>query len=83
MNVNHVRQMSIPATVHALTKAIYRTASHSPEFMAGEHSILKGHMHHRAFPCPFAMGTAQADAFFAGAEEGRRVWSDIVAAENS
>jgi hypothetical protein len=47
----------------------------SEAYKLGARELLK----HRAigvkFRCPYTLGTAEADAFFAGSDEGRMIWS--------
>jgi hypothetical protein len=47
----------------------------SDAYKLGAKELLK----HRAmgvkFRCPYKLGTAEADAFFSGSDEGRMIWS--------
>jgi hypothetical protein len=45
----------------------------SPEYKAGMRAVLENRLHGRPIHCPFTLGTAAADAFFAGFAEGRAI----------
>ena len=46
----------------------------SDEYKAGVIAILSYRITGQKIPRPYAMGTAQADAFYAGTDEGHRLW---------
>lgn len=50
----------------------------SDEYKAGARAVLMFLLEGAPMPRPFEMGTAQADAFYAGVDEGRGVWSRAV-----
>lgn len=47
----------------------------SAEYKAGARAALAFLIEGVPMRCPFDIGTVQADAFYAGADEGRGVWS--------
>lgn len=49
-------------------------APRSVEYMAGVRALLTCRVYACRFFCPHMVGTAQADAFYAGADEGRALW---------
>lgn len=49
----------------------------SPEYKAGARATLEHRIHQRPARCPHNLGTAQADAWFAGVDEGRAIWIRI------
>lgn len=46
----------------------------SDEYKAGVLAVLRFRIDGQKIPHPYAMGTAQADAFYAGTDEGHRLW---------
>jgi len=46
----------------------------SAEYKAGARSVLNYRYKGAGIRCPHPMGTAQADAFYAGVDEGHRIW---------
>ena len=46
----------------------------SAEYRAGCRAALNFRIAHRPVPASYAAGTAAADAFFAGVEEGHAIW---------
>ncbi|MBT2795363.1 hypothetical protein [Paraburkholderia strydomiana] len=53
----------------------------SPEFKQSARDVRVAHKEGSALPAiPFKVGTAQADAYLAGREERRIVWSTMAAA---
>lgn len=48
----------------------------SNEYVAGIRCVLEYRALGRAVALPFAVGTAQADAWYAGLEEGNRLWRE-------
>lgn len=64
------------ATVHAIVTQAFAPCRcpRSVEYRAGVTDLL---MHRALGPrlaCPYTLGTAQADAWFAGVEEGKALW---------
>lgn len=63
--------------VERLMHAAFNTARDPRSFAykLGAQELLK----HRAmgvkFVCPYTLGTAEADAFFSGSDEGRMIWT--------
>lgn len=51
----------------------------SPEYSAGARAALLQRFVGKPFACPHKEGTAEADAFFSGADEGRRLHADHLA----
>jgi hypothetical protein len=49
----------------------------SPEYKAGVRSILDWRINGAQPALPYALGTAQADAYFAGQEEGGAIWRSL------
>ncbi|SAL07224.1 hypothetical protein AWB78_08482 [Caballeronia calidae] len=49
----------------------------SPEYKAGVRSILNLRVGGIPVPLPYELGTAQADAYFAGQNEGHRIWRKL------
>lgn len=55
----------------------YRTPR-SDEYKAGIRAVLEYRIHGVCMtPPPWQVGTAQADAYFAGTDEGHRVWRSL------
>ncbi len=50
----------------------------SSEYTVGVRALLLGRLVRRPLACPYKLGTAAADAFFAGVDEGSRIWADYV-----
>lgn len=46
----------------------------SDAYKAGVRGALTFRMEHRHVDCPYALGTAEADAYFAGCDEGHHIW---------
>ena len=46
----------------------------SAEYKAGVRALLDQRVGRGRLACPYPAGTAQADAFYAGADEGRVLW---------
>jgi hypothetical protein len=46
----------------------------SDEYKEGVIATLSYHITGQKMPRPYAMGTVQADAFYAGVDEGHRLW---------
>lgn len=46
----------------------------SDEYKAGVRATLRFRFQGQAVKCPYALGTAQADAFFSGIDEGNLIW---------
>ena len=46
----------------------------SPEYRRGVLAIIRFRMEGQRTPCPFALGTSQADAFFSGTDRGHALW---------
>lgn len=69
--------------VDDLMRAAFNIArdKRSDAYKLGARELLK----HRAagirFVSPFPMGTAEADAFFAGSDEGRMIWTKHLATQ--
>ena len=64
--------MSLPLTDVSELCAIHGTRS--PEYQQGIEAALKFRFNGKPIQCPFPIATAQADAFFAGVDEGHVVW---------
>lgn len=48
----------------------------SDAYKLGVKEILKCRVTGVSYRCPYKLGTAEADAFFSGGDEGNRVWRD-------
>jgi hypothetical protein len=59
----------------AFAPARHRTPC-SPEYRLGVLAALKYRMQGISMELPYAVGTAQADAWFAGANEGHRLYRE-------
>jgi hypothetical protein len=46
----------------------------SQEYKAGVRAILECRLNGEPLPAPYALGTVQADAYFAGQNEGESIW---------
>ena len=59
---------------------LYQTAFYngrtprSQEYKAGARMALEHRIERKDFDMPYQVGTAAADAFFAGIEEGKNIW---------
>jgi hypothetical protein len=49
----------------------------SDEYKAAVRAALRHHAHGEPIRCPYAVGTAQADAWFAGLDEGHAIWREF------
>lgn len=49
----------------------------SAEYKAGVRAVLDYRLHGKQMSLPFRIGTAAADAYFAGTDEGHRIWRDL------
>lgn len=70
-----------PASTRALSvDQLYQTAFYngrtprSQEYKAGARMALEHRIECKDFDMPYQAGTAAADAFFAGIEEGKTIW---------
>jgi hypothetical protein len=70
-----------PAPTPALSvDQLYQTAFYngrtprSQEYQAGARMALEHRIDRKDFDMPYQVGTAAADAFFAGIEEGKTIW---------
>jgi len=65
-----------PTLVDRLFDAAFNTARdpRSNEYKAGVRAVLNYRYKGGGIRCPHAMGTAQADAFYSGVDEGHRLW---------
>ena len=60
--------------------SLYQTAFYngrtprSQEYKAGARMALEHRIERKDFDMPYQVGTAAADAFFAGVEEGKTIW---------
>lgn len=75
-----------PASASALSvDQLYQTAFYngrtprSQEYKAGARIALEHRIERKDFDMPYQVGTAAADAFFAGIEEGKTIWRTAVA----
>jgi hypothetical protein len=46
----------------------------SDAYKLGVRELLANRVLGAPFRCPYTLGTAEADAFFAGSDEGRMIW---------
>ena len=51
----------------------------SQEYKAGARMALEHRIERKDFDMPYQAGTAAADAFFAGIEEGKAIWRTAIA----
>jgi len=59
-----------------IRKAFPSTRPHrSVAYMLGAHELLLARACIGSSTCPYAAGTAEFDAYFAGADEGRAIWT--------
>jgi len=49
----------------------------SAEYKAGVRAILDWRINGAPLAAPYELGTAQADAYFAGQEEGKAIWRSL------
>lgn len=61
----------------AFAKNLHRDPR-SEEYKAGVRAALTYRLHGTKIQCPYRTGTSQADAYFAGTEEGHRIWRRAV-----
>lgn len=69
--------MDTPETI--VDKALEHGDRRSPEYRQGMLAIVRFRMVGRSTPCPFSLGTSQADAFFAGTDRGHSLWRSMQA----
>ena len=67
---------AIAAIDSLLTEAFGRTREvRSRAYMLGTHDLLLDRFGITGVKCPFAAGTAERDAYFAGKDEGSAIWT--------
>ena len=72
----------------ALVQELYAKAFTGPrdprsaEYKAGVRAALFFRLAGKAIPRPYAMGTVQADAYYADIDEGHRIFRDYQAGKN-
>jgi hypothetical protein len=78
---NSARTSQSPSFASALSvDQLYQTAfcngrtPRSQEYKAGARMALEHRIERKDFDMPYQVGTAAADAFFAGIEEGKTIW---------
>jgi hypothetical protein len=54
----------------------------SNEYKRGVRAMLERKINGKTIPLPYDPGTAQADAYMAGWDEGRRIWHELQPANN-
>jgi hypothetical protein len=54
--------------------ALAHSARRSPEYRRGMLSVIRFRMTGQRTPCPYSLGTSQADAYFAGNDRGHNLW---------
>jgi hypothetical protein len=68
-------------TVDELMQEAFDPSRHrdprSDEYKAGVRAALEYRINCKKISMPYQVGTAQADAFFSGLDEGHRIWSDL------
>lgn len=71
-----------PSLVDQLFDAAFNIARdpRSTEYKAGVRAVLNYRVAGTRIRSPHPMGTAQADAFYAGVDEGHRIWHEHEAA---
>lgn len=69
--------------VQNLTRAAFNIPREprSEAYQHGARELLKQRATGVTLVCPFASGTASADAFYAGADEGRFIWTKYLATQ--
>jgi hypothetical protein len=50
----------------------------SYEYQDGARAVLDLKIHDKPLKCPYTIGTAQADAWYAGTNEGHNIWRDFL-----
>lgn len=50
----------------------------SGEYKAGTRAVLENRIEHKDIVPPYQAGTTEADAYFAGIEEGKSVWRAVM-----
>ena len=67
---------SVETLVNGVVTAAFNGArmDRSVEYLEGVRAALFNHALRRGLRLPYVAGTAQADAFFAGVEEGHTLW---------
>ena len=77
-------QSPVPSQVLSADQ-LYQTAFYngrtprSQEYKAGARMALEHRIERKDFEMPYLVGTAAADAFFAGIEEGKAIWRTAAA----
>lgn len=78
--MNHVPYPMSPCAAVELVASLMRTAFEQPRtlrseaYMKGARWLLEFRTQGLRPPCPYQIGTAEADAFFAGRDEGNAIW---------
>lgn len=60
-------------------KALATGDRRSPEYRQGMIYIIRFRMEGKRAPCPYALGTSQADAYFSGTDRGHALWRSMQA----
>ena len=73
--MNRTRDQRIPTVVDLMEKAFAPGRDpRSDEYKSGVRALLALRLNGVKLPQPYEMGSARADAFFAGVDEGRHIW---------
>lgn len=63
------------AVVDRLLEAAFKYGDpRSPQYQLGARAALERRLMGKQFRCPYKMGAAQADAWFAGVDRGNAIW---------
>lgn len=80
---------SQPRSTPNLVEKLFRDAFDRPrdprsaEYKAGARAVLTYRVKGVRVRCPYQVGTAQSDAYYAGVNEGHHIWRAHVEAEQS
>jgi hypothetical protein len=76
MSTATLKPIGAIATVDALLREAFGRVREprSREYMLGTHDLLLARFGITPMKCPYAVGTAAFDAYFAGKDEGSAIW---------
>jgi hypothetical protein len=69
--------MSEAEILAAVAEEIKRGDARSLEYQQGMAAVLRFRARGVRIPCPYRLGTAEADAYFSGNERGHVLWRKI------
>jgi hypothetical protein len=69
--------MSEAEILAAVAEEIKRGDARSAEYQRGMAAVLRWRERNVRIPCPYRLGTAEADAYFSGTDRGHVLWRKL------